>query len=111
MSFSSQGGIPLESSKDRERSLGRALNFESSWSLSRISLDGFYKVYKPRVYVSIYTHQIYLTKLSAKVGHSVFNRQDFFGVYYLSSNVYFLFLRNDVCLFPRSHLLFVSKKI
>ena len=97
--------------KGQKDILGRGFNFESSWSLSRISLEWFYKVYKPRVYVIVYTHQIYLTKLSAKVGHSVFHRQAFFGVYFLSSNVYFLFLHNDICLSPRSHLLVVSQKL
>ena len=96
MSFSSQGVFLLKTQRTEKDILGRGFNFESSWSLLRISLECIYKVYKPRVYVIDYTHQIYLTKLSAKVGHSVFHRQAFFGVYYLSSIAYFLFLRNDV---------------
>ena len=68
--------VSLDGSKDRERSSGRGFNFESLGD-SRGYLTVFFK---PRVYVIVYTHQIYLTKLSVTIGHSVFHHQVSFGV-------------------------------
>ena len=68
--------VSLDGSKDREKNLGRGFNFESLGH----SRGYLYSFYKSRVYVIAYNQQIYLTKLSVTIGHSVFHHQATFGV-------------------------------